>query len=152
MANTIDLDGYREVINALDRAESAFVCDGRSMMNTELRALVATHLELIRDALENCLFRDHRRLGFASESANAGRLPELAARPTPKIRARRAKITAAQADEIRSSLGPSSEIAARYGISRSRVSEIRNRIVRRRRATASHDLAARVGSKGNSRL
>jgi hypothetical protein len=114
------LDEYREMMTTLDRADADLLSG--TVHIQEYRRLTAEHLEKIRDAVEDCLFRDHHKLGFASEN------PAVPA--ARRVRAPRNKLTPEDAAKVRDSSGPARIVAERFGISVSRVSEIRNGIVR----------------------
>ena len=124
MGETLNLDDYREMLAALDGADFALAAGAGLASLNNLRETATMHLGRIRDAVENCLYRDHGRLGFASEKGDA----PASVRPAV---CRQVKLTPDDTDAIRRSSGPARLVAERFGVSISRVSEIRRGFVHR---------------------
>lgn len=118
------LDDYRQVMAALDRADADLV-EGDPI---DYHRLTVEHLTNIRDAVENSLFNDHNRLGFASEHPAAKNPPEPANPPGG------ARLSRDDVEAIRASTGPARTVAERYGVSKAHVYRIRRKPVAARPA------------------
>jgi hypothetical protein len=132
LADSKSLERYREIVAILDQMDrsaaalSALVGDRTRYWVQQPLADIGGRLAQVRDAVEDDLYECHGRLGFESE-----RGPEASAesnRPLPRVQ--RGKLTAEQTQAIRESREPRKALAARYGISQSRVYEIRSGRVR----------------------
>jgi hypothetical protein len=121
------LDDYRQVMAALDRADADLIDDQPPSM-AAYRYLTVEHLTAIRDAVEDSLFHEHKRLGFASENPPAP--APVRERKKPVGRPKHSKLTEAEVREIHVSTDPGSVVADRYGISKTHVYRIRRGLVR----------------------
>ena len=131
MADSTSLERYREIVAVLDRMDCsaaalfALVGDRTRYWVQQPLADVRDRLAQVRDAVEDDLYENHGRLGFESErETNGGGESEA-----PPVR-NGSKLTAEQTQAIRESRESRKSLAARYGISQSRVYEIRSGQVR----------------------
>lgn len=136
MADSKSLDRYREIVAIVDQMDrsaavlSALVGDRTRYRVLQPLADISGRLAQVRDAVEDDLYESHRRLGFESE-----REPSIGGDEPPKVLPTRqgSKLTAEQTQAMRESREPVAVVAERYGVSRSRVYEIRRARVRLRR-------------------
>jgi hypothetical protein len=109
--NKLALGDYRVIMVALDRADADLI-EG-SVDIHRYRGLTVDHLTAIREAVEDCLFRDHNRLGFASENPPAAQ-PKRAVKARSR---RRPRLSVDDIKDIRTSTCPLRVLAERYGFS-----------------------------------
>ena len=124
MTEAPSLDGYRCAVAALDQLDR-FVCDpSLGPERPRLQHIIAeirSRVDDLRDKVEDLLLADHGRLGFESESKREPAADEESAAPT----ARRGKLSMEDHEAIRRSRASVKALAEQYGVSRSRIYEIR---------------------------
>ena len=118
MSDMPSLADYREVITALDRADAAF--RNGAIRLQDYQRLMVEHLENIRDAVENCLFRDHNKLGFTKQHAHPTPVPGGQHRKGPAT-----KLSPEAVLAVRQSRCPLRIFAEEYGLSTSYLSKVR---------------------------
>lgn len=123
MTEAASLDRYRCAVAALDQLER--FCDDPSLgpvrqrlqhLLSEIRGRVGD----MRDAIEDMLFADHGRLGFESECEREQPAESATVPPT-----RWSKLRPEDHEGIRHSNLSVKALAAQYGVSSSRIYEIR---------------------------
>lgn len=123
MTEAANLDGYRCAVAALDQLDR-FVCDpSLGPARQRLQHIVAEirgRVDDLRDKVEDLLLADHGRLGFESESKREPAAKEESAAPTW-----RGRLSIEEHEAIRASRLPVKALAEQYGVSRSRIYEIR---------------------------
>lgn len=123
MTKAASLDRYRCAVAALDQLER--FCDDPSLGPARQRlqhllSEIRIRADQVRDGVEDLLYADHRRLGFESECAREETAEASAVQPT-----RWSKLRPEDHEGIRQSNLSVKALASQYGVSRSRIYEIR---------------------------